>query len=323
MILNSFRNITFANALKGNLKAFAVFGHNWNAGKVALINGISSPPLKGGVGGGILILLLSFSSCNFFRSDKGKKVARVGSEDLFQSDLANIVPEGYSGVDSIAVIQAYINQWVKQKLATKEALDNIKETPEDIDQQVDEYRNSLLLFQYQKELVAQKLDTTVSNKEIESYYQKNKDNFELKNNIIKVIYVKLANNSKDLSKVRQWVKSSDAKDRKSLEDWCLSGAINYYFDDSSWLIFDDLLKEIPIKTYDQEDFLKNTRFVEIQDSTGMYLVNIKGFKTRDDISPISVEKDNIKNIIINQRKLQIVKQMEESLFSKGDFEIYE
>ena len=168
-----------------------------------------------------------------------------------------------------------------------------------------------------------RLDTNITSKEIEAYYAKNKANFELKNNIIKVIYVKLEAKSKDLDKVRKWIKSTDAKDRKSLEDWCFSGAINYYFDDNSWLIFDDLLKEIPIKTYDQESFLKSNRFVEIQDSSGLYLMNIKGFKTRDEISPISVEKQNIKNILINQRKLSIVKEMEENLYKKGEFEIYE
>jgi hypothetical protein len=265
-----------------------------------------------------LILL----SCGLFDKHKGKKIAKVGSETLYESDIANIVPKGNSAPDSVNIVQAYINQWVKQKLMVKQALKNIKEMPESIDQQVEEYKNSLILFHYQKELVLEKLDTNVSNKEIEEFYAKNKSNFELKNNIIKVIYVKIDKQSKELAKVRNWIKSTDAKDRKSLEDWCLGGAINYYFDDNSWLIFDDLLKEIPIKTYDQESFLKNNRIVEIQDSSGVYLMNIKGFKTRDDISPISVEKENIKNIIINGRKLNIIKDIEKQLFEKGEFEIY-
>ncbi|MBX7182761.1 MAG: hypothetical protein K1X82_11650 [Bacteroidia bacterium] len=266
------------------------------------------------------------SSCNFFNKGKGKKIARVGSDYLYETDVKQVVPDGYTGKDSLEVIQTYINQWIKEKLAIQEALDNIKEMPEDLDEQVESYKNSLILYQYQKELLATKLDTTISNKEIEDYYAKNKSNFELKNNIIKVVYVKVDQKTKDLDKVRKWIKSSDPKDRKNLEDWCISGAINYYLDDNSWLIFDDLLKEIPIKTYDQEDFLENNRFVEIQDNSGLYLVNIKGFKTRDDISPISVEKENIQNILINKRKLNIIKEMEENQFKqgseKGKFEIY-
>jgi hypothetical protein len=276
----------------------------------------------------LFLFVLSFlgTSCTFFEKGKGKKVARVGNDYLYESDIKQVIPAGYVGTDSLEVIQIYINQWIKEKLALQEALDNIEDMPEDLDDQLENYKNSLILYQYQKELINLKLDTNISNKEIEDYYSRNKANFELKNNIIKVVYVKVDKKSKDLEKVRKWIKSSDGTDRKNLEDWCMSGAINYYLDDNSWLIFDDLLKEIPIKTYDQEDFLENNRFVEIQDSTGLYLVNIKGFKTKNDISPISVEKENIKNILLNIRKLAIVKTMEEKQFKeasdKGKFEIY-
>jgi hypothetical protein len=276
----------------------------------------------------LFLILLCFlgTSCSFFDKGKGKRLARVGNDYLYESDVKQVVPGGYSGADSLEVIQTYINQWIKEKLAVQEALDNIKDMPEDLDDQVENYKNSLILYQYQKELIDSKLDTNISNKEIEDYYAKNKANFELKNNIIKVVYVKVDKKSKDLEKVRKWIKSPEGSDRKNLEEWCLAGAINYYLDDNSWLIFDDLLKEIPIKTYDQEDFLENNRFVEIQDSTGLYLVNIKGFKTKDDISPISVEKENIINILLNIRKLAIVKNMEEKQFKEasdnGKFELY-
>ena len=278
------------------------------------------PPLM------IFLVLTGLSACSWFEGGKGKKLARVGKDYLYDSDLREVFSERFSGTDSIEIVQNYINQWIKEKLAEKEAKENIKNIPEDLDEQVEDYRNSLILYHYQKELIGTKLDSSISNKEIEDYYSKNKANFELKNNIIKVVYVKIEKKNKDLDKVRKWVKNLDDSNRKNLQDWCISGALNYYLDDNSWLIFDDLLKEIPIKTYDQEAFLKNNRFVEIQDSTGLYLVNIKGFKTKDDISPIGVEKENIKNILLNSRKLSILKNKEENQFKeasdRGEFEIY-
>ena len=274
----------------------------------------------------IFLVLTGLSACSWFEGGKGKKLARVGKDYLYDSDLREVFSERFSGTDSIEIVQNYINQWIKEKLAEKEAKENIKNIPEDLDAQVEDYRNSLILYHYQKELIGTKLDSSISNKEIEDYYSKNKANFELKNNIIKVVYVKIEKKNKDLDKVRKWVKNLDDSNRKNLQDWCISGALNYYLDDNSWLIFDDLLKEIPIKTYDQEAFLKNNRFVEIQDSTGLYLVNIKGFKTKDDISPIGVEKENIKNILLNSRKLSILKNKEENQFKeasdRGEFEIY-
>ena len=178
---------------------------------------------------------------------------------------------------------------------------------------MNDYRNSLITHAYEEELVSQKLDTVISEDEIEKFYNENQSNFELKDNIIKVIYLKLSRKSPKIEKAKQWYKSDNPKDRKLLEDYCHQYAFNYYLDDQSWLLFDDLLKEIPIKTYDKEQFLRNNRFIELEDSSNLYLVNIKGFKIRNSISPLSFETDNIRNMIINERKLKLIEEME----SKG------
>jgi hypothetical protein len=82
-----------------------------------------------------------------------------------------------------------------------------------------------------------------------------------------------------------------------------------------WVLFDDLLKEVPIKLYDEEQYLRNNRFVETQDSSYIYLVNIKGFKIKDNVSPLSFETDNIRNLILNQRKLTLIEEMENKIFN--------
>jgi hypothetical protein len=165
----------------------------------------------------------------------------------------------------------------------------------------------------------------VPDKEIETFYNTNPGNFELKSNIIKVIYLKVDKKSPKLDKVLQWYKSDQARDRTLLTDYCRQYAINYYLNDNTWLLFDDLLKEIPIKTYDQEQFLHNNRNIEIEDSTTIYFVNIKGFKIKNSLSPLSFEKGNIRNLIINQRKLQLVAEMEQQAYEdarkNGEFEI--
>ena len=80
---------------------------------------------------------------------------------------------------------------------------------------------------------------------------------------------------------------------------------------------DDLIKEIPIRTYDKEQFLKNNRFVEVEDSTYYYFVNIKGFKIKDSLSPLVFEHDNIINIILNKRKLKLIEEMEKSAYDEA------
>ena len=270
------------------------------------------------------------SSCSFFKKNEAgneRIVARVFDKKLLWSELETLIPSGTSKEDSTKIADSYIDNWIRQEVVLKKA-DSYLENDSlhnHIDKQLEDYRNSLIRFAYEKEFVSQKLDTTVSEQEISNYYNTNKDNFELKDNIIKVIYLKVNRKSPKINKVKEWYKSDKEQDVKLLEDYCHQFAENFFLDQDTWLLFDDLIKEIPIRTYDKEQFLKNNRFVEIQDSTYYYFVNIKGFKIKDSTSPLVFEHDNIINIILNKRKLVLIEEMEKSAYDeaikKNDIEI--
>lgn len=277
----------------------------------------------------VLGLLFSAFSCNYFKpKQKERAIARVFDKFLDASDIEKIVPQNVKGKDSVAMVKNYIDNWVRQNLLLHKAEQNLNAEAlnASIEKQLQDYRTSLITFAYEKELIRQKLDTAVSEAEIEAYYTKNPQNFQLKNNIIKVLYVKVKKNAPKLNKVREWCKSEKPQDKKLLEDYCYQFAENFYLDDSSWFLFDDLLKEIPIEAYDKEQFLQNNRWVEVNDTSSLYFVNIKGFKIKDSTSPLSFEKQNIHNIILNKRKLQLINQMKEDVYTtelkNKNFEIY-
>ncbi|MBL0048278.1 MAG: hypothetical protein IPP32_09320 [Bacteroidetes bacterium] len=277
----------------------------------------------------LLGFLFSAFSCNYFKpKQKEKAIARVFDKFLDASDIEKIVPQNVKGKDSIAMVKNYIDNWVRQNLLLQKAEQNLNAEVlnASIEKQLQDYRTSLITFAYEKELIRQKLDTGVSESEIEAYYSKNPQNFQLKNNIIKVLYVKVKKNAPKLNKVREWCKSEKPQDKKLLEDYCYQFAENFYLDDTSWFLFDDLLKEIPIEAYDKEQFLQNNRWVEVNDTSSLYFVNIKGFKIKDSTSPLSFEKQNIHNIILNKRKLQLINQMKEDVYNtelkNKNFEIY-
>ncbi len=280
------------------------------------------------VTGVLLPFLLLHSSCNFFNDEENKKdiIVRAFDKYLYRSDLKGLLPAGTTPQDSIAILQNFIDNWIRQQVILNKAENNLSDDQKNVEKQLADYRNSLITFAYEKELVDQKLDTVVSLQEIEGYYKNNPDNFELKDNIIKVLYLKVEKNAPKIEKVRQWYKSNNPKDLALLEEYCHQYAINFFLDENTWLLFDDLLKEIPIKTYDKEQYLKNNRFIEIADSSTVYFVNIKGFKVKDGLSPLSFEKENIQNIILNQRKLKLIQEMEKKTYLEAlnnkDFEIY-
>ena len=269
----------------------------------------------GGLGWAFCFLLIVSCTSKTDKNKDREAIARVNNAYLYLDNIKDIIPFGSSAKDSLERLNKYIDNWVRETLVIQKAEDNLTEEQKNVETQLQDYRNSLITYIYEKELVKQKLDTLVADPEIEEYYNNNLNNFELKDDIIKVIYVKVNKKAPGINKLLKWYKTDNLKDKELLAEYCHQFAENFYLDDNSWLLFNDLLKEIPIQTYNKELFLQNNRFIEVSDSTYSYFLNIKGFKIRNSISPLSFEKENIKNIILNKRKLQLITKMKEDIFN--------
>lgn len=194
------------------------------------------------------------------------------------------------------------------------------------EKQLEDYRNSLIIYTYESKLIGQKLDTVVSDTDIEKYYNDNVGNFQLKDNIVKVYYARFNNDISELRKIRRFFNSSIPEYRDSVEVYIESLADLFYLDDETWILFDDVLKYVPINTYNQEAYLQNHRNIEITEDDQIYFVNFSDFKIKDGVSPLSFEKENIRQIIINKRKLNIIEKMRKEVFQSAlennEFEIY-
>lgn len=280
----------------------------------------------------LYIFLFSFVSifllvaCSSKEETKEKAVARVFDSELYPSNLENVVPYGIKGKDSIELIKKFIQQWVQDELVLQYAKSNLTDEQLNIEKEVEEYRKNLIIYNYQKELISQKLDTVVQAAEIEKYYNTYSSNFVLKDNIAHVYYIKLNKKTPGIEKVKKWYVSNNPKDIDNLRSFCIQFAENYFLDDNTWLLFDDILKEVPIENYNTELLLKNNTNIELADSSFVYFLRIKGYKIKNSVSPLSFEKDNIKNIIINKRKLQLIDEMKREVYNKAldnkDFEIF-
>jgi len=267
-----------------------------------------------------ILLLLSLSACDDIASiigAKEKPIARVFDKELLPSDLINIVPKGTSKNDSIEIVKAYVENWVKQEVILKQAIDNANLDQAAIDLQLANYKNSLVIYAYEEQLVAQKLDTTVSEKELLNFYTNNKDNFELKKSIVKASFIKLAKNAAQLNLVKKWFNSARPRDKADLETYCMQFASDYLFADTTWQYLDDLQSKIPLGKFSEDAILQKGKRLEFTDANFIYLVFIKDFMYREETSPLSFEIDNIRNSIINKRKLVLINSMEQGVYQKA------
>ncbi len=267
-----------------------------------------------------LFIFLSFFgsllSCGSPGDEDRKPVARVGTEVLYEDELRELIPIDMSGADSATIVNTTIENWAREAVVLQKAEKNLAEM-NDIDLKIRDYRRSLIIYAYEKALISQQLDTNVTAEEIEKYYKEHPESFTLKDNIIKVTYVKVDKKAPELMKVRSWYRSDEEKDRQNLAAYCKKNNIQNFYLDDSWLLFDDLLKEIPIKLYDKESFLQYNRFVELSDSSNYYFVNIRGFRIKNTISPLSFETENIRHVLLNRRKLDLIAGIKNDLYNEA------
>jgi hypothetical protein len=271
--------------------------------------------------------LIFLTSCSYFFKKKTERVlARAYDDYLYESDLKGVIPPGASAKDSANLARNFIDTWVHQKLLIQQAKNNLTNQQMDFSTQLENYKNSLTIYEYEHELVNQKLDTIVSDEEIENYYASNQKNFLLKENIVKLQYVKVPLKSQNLSQLRKLLNSDASADKTRLSELAEKYAADYFLDDQNWLLLNDVLTQIPIKTYNQEEFFKTHHILEVQDSAYYYLIRFRDFRIKDNISPLSFEKERIRNIILNKRKMDLINKMHQDVYQsalkKNDFEIY-
>ncbi len=264
----------------------------------------------------MLLALLFLLSCKEEKKE-GKVIASAYDYKLYADDLQRVVPKDLKGKDSTVFVQNYINRWMQEKVLLYYSKQNLIEGKDDMEKQIEAYRNSLMIYNYQSRFVQQHLDTIVSDAEIEEYYRSHPDDFQLKNNIVKVMFIKLNKDSKNIKVARKLLKSDEKEDIEKLKDLAERYSVNYFLNDDVWILFDDLLKEVPIRTYNQENFLRNNRYFEVKDSAYTTLVRINGFKIKDGLSPLNFEYERIRMIILNKRKQMLIKKLERDILEKA------
>jgi len=271
-----------------------------------------------------LLLLLHLGACH--SSDKGTPLARVGDEVLYEKDLEGLLPDNISPQDSLVWVRNYVNSWINTKLIINKAKENLKPEQLNFKSQLEKYKNSLITYAYQTEVIKQNLDTAVSNEEIENYYLKHKNDFVLLKNIVRVMYVVINNDKKLSEQFSEYFHLPDSVMLDSLEYNSRMFAQDYFLDTTQWIPFDELLKNIPLEVYNKKLFLENNKFVKIKDKQHVFYVKFVDFKIKDDLSPLALEKENIRMILINKRKMELIREMREKLYrnalNKNEIEIY-
>ncbi|WP_424494714.1 peptidyl-prolyl cis-trans isomerase [Salinimicrobium sp. GXAS 041] len=285
--------------------------------------------MKSGAGIFVGILLVLFiTGCSYLEKTEEKDVvAKVNNSYLYKEDISALVSENTSEEDSALIVSNYINRWATQHLLLDRAKVNLTvEQQNEFDKLVSNYRNELYAKAYTDAIISRQLDTTVTFEEAARYYEQNGENFKLNEDLVKLRYVSLTPNHNNLESIKTHFRRFNEEDKQALLDIAIQFN-SYSLNDSVWVQTKQVYDKIrPLSPENSSVLLKKQDFMQLEDSLGVYLVSVKDVKLRNEQAPLEYTLPNIKQILLNKRKLELIKKLEKDItqdaIKNDQFEIY-
>lgn len=274
------------------------------------------------------LLAVVITACDVFKkNDTRNAIARVNNKYLYIDDFAGIVSEGVTGQDSALIVQNFINEWATEQLLVDGAQINLSETKQqNFNKLVEQYKSDLFSKAYLEALVKKNLDTVVSTNEARMYYEANKDVFKLNEELLKFRYIHVDENIIDFNTIKKRLKQFEEEDKAALDSIAIQFK-SYSLNDSIWVKMSQVISKIPgVNSENKSQLLKKSNFVQLKDSLGVYLMQVNEVLLRNDTAPLEYVKPTINQIVINKRKLELIKKLEKDItkdaIKNKEFEIY-
>jgi len=273
---------------------------------------------------GLIFLLVS---CDYFQGEETRTpVARVNGSYLYVEDISALITEGTSVEDSTLIVNSYINRWATQQILMDRAKVNISEiTQQTYNKLAEDYKRDLYTEAYKNSIVMKQLDSTVSTSELTAFYEENKQNFKLNDQLFKVRYIHLQKDFANSNQTAARLERFNEEDIKDLETENIQYK-SYNLNDSVWVKRESLQEVLPVLKSTDEQKLKKSNFLRLEDSLGVYLVKITDRLDPNDIAPLSYVEPTIEQVLLNKRKLELIKRLEKDIttdaLKNNNFEIY-
>ncbi|RKN01690.1 peptidyl-prolyl cis-trans isomerase [Aquimarina sp. AD10] len=271
---------------------------------------------------------IAIVSCKKFGEQiKKEAVARVNDTYLYKEDVEKILPQNSSKEDSVHIVKNYINTWATRQLFIDQAKRNLTQNElKEFDELVQNYQSTLYINAYKNAVIDKSINMEVTEQDLESYYKQNLENFNLNEELVKLRYLHLPSDYKNIVATQRQLnrfKEEDIDELKLKE----SEFIAYSLNDSIWIQLDQVLNKIPIlKKQEKSKLLRSGKYVQLRDSTGVYMVKIKDVLNRKEKAPLQYIKPTIRQIILNKRKLELIKKIEKDItrdaVENKQFEVY-
>jgi hypothetical protein len=275
-----------------------------------------------------ILFFLIVCSCNYFKPEKkAQSIARVGKSYLYKSDIATLVPAGTTKEDSLLLVRDFIDRWASQKLLIEAAERNLSDAKKsEYNTLIKQYKIDLYTKAYIEEVVKRTVDTVVSQEELKKYYEENKENFRTNGTLVRLRYINVSKANPRFGTIRSKFFDYSKKDKKFWETYALQ-CKSFAMNDTVWVDMSQVYTKLPFITPDNRDeYVIAGKRIEKTVENNVYLVKITNVIDKNQISPFEFSKPTLKEVLLNKRKLELIKKFEKDItndaIKNNDYEIY-
>lgn len=276
----------------------------------------------------ISLYICSLSGCEIFYKKPKHAIAKYKSNYLFYKDIENNVPKNLAHDESLVFVKNEIAKWAKNYILVENAKINIeKDQQNQLLVQVEAYNDQLFSHHYKEKIVKALMDTLVDKTSISDYYEKNKSNFKLNQDIVQGRYIKLPKVNFEIPMIRNKFRRFNKNDVSFLDSISLQFT-SFSLNDSSWIDKEVFFSKFPaVKDYIKNNIVKKKLFYQLEDSLELYLIKVNQSVLKNDSAPLKYMEQTLRQVLVNRRKLEFITNFEIELYNNaiqtGELELYE
>lgn len=263
-------------------------------------------------------MMLLIGACGKPQYDhKGRTpLVELDGNFLYQEDLAAVQPVGQSKDDSLLFAEHYIRNWAEDILLYEKAQNNIPDNAE-IEQLVKNYRKALIMHVYQQSLIQEKLAEEITEADLQTYYDTNKDVFKAEAPLMKGLFIKVPLTSPGIGRVRQWYKDERQSAVEHLEKYSLQNAVKYEYFYDKWIPASEILSLMPLREEKVDAYFAKNRHVELKDTAYWYFLNVSDYIPTGGQEPYEAARSAVSEMVVNRKQVEFLNQVKGDLYKEA------
>lgn len=264
------------------------------------------------------LMMLLVGACGKPQYDhKGRTpLVELDGNFLYQEDLAAVQPVGQSKDDSLLFAEHYIRNWAEDILLYEKAQNNIPDNAE-IEQLVKNYRKALIMHVYQQSLIQEKLAEEITEADLQTYYDTNKDVFKAEAPLMKGLFIKVPLTSPGIGRVRQWYKDERQSAVEHLEKYSLQNAVKYEYFYDKWIPVSEILSLMPLREEKVDAYFAKNRHVELKDTAYWYFLNVSDYIPTGGQEPYEAARSAVSEMVVNRKQVEFLNQVKGDLYKEA------